>query len=116
MNTVIPVDERVENEAEGNIRELVRRGNVPVRYADDDGDRTTERLNTLLHRVSGASTRQLDRLIDELQILREKLHSDCNRVQRDITKYAALSQSVMQLTKIISESVRKLPGEPDDGA
>jgi hypothetical protein len=32
-----------------------------------------------------------------------------NRIQRDIAEYAALSQQVMQLADIISDSVKKLP-------
>ena len=33
----------------------------------------------------------------------------CNRIQSGIAKYTALSEQVMQLTKIISESAQKLP-------
>ncbi len=72
-------------------------------------------VGSLLRRVTGTSTREIDNLINELQNLRDKLRTDGNRVQRDIVEYAALSQSVMQLTKIISESlmqVKKLPDAP----
>jgi hypothetical protein len=44
--------------------------------------------------------------------LRDKLQSDGNRLQRDIEKHAELSQGVQQLTAIISDSVKKIPGTP----
>jgi hypothetical protein len=46
--------------------------------------------------------------------LREKLRSDGDRIHRDIVEYAALSQQVMQLSKIISESVKRLPDAPGE--
>ena len=110
------IDKPVEAEVEGNIRELTR-GTVTLRQADGgDGEMTTNNLGSLLRRVSGSSTRQIDNLIGELRTLREKLQSDGDRVQRDIVEYAALSQSVMQLTKIVAESVKNLPEEPGGAA
>jgi hypothetical protein len=55
---------------------------------------------------------EIDNLISELQTLRRKLQTDGDRIQRDIAEHAELSQQVMQLTKIISDSVKKLPGAP----
>ena len=52
---------------------------------------------------------EIDNLIGDLQTLRRKLQTDGERIQRDIAEYAELSQQVMQLTKIISDSVKKLP-------
>jgi hypothetical protein len=62
--------------------------------------------------VSETSKREIDNLIDELHVLRRKLQSDTDRIQRDIANYAAVSDQVMQLTKIISESMQKLPEAP----
>ena len=55
------------------------------------------------------STGEIDSLIGELRRLRGKLQTDGDRIQRDIEEYATLSQQVMQLTKIIYDSVAKLP-------
>jgi hypothetical protein len=63
----------------------------------------------LLRRVSKASVGEIDNLISELQTLRRKLQTDGDRIERDIAKYAELSQQVTQLTAIISDSVKKLP-------
>jgi methyl-accepting chemotaxis protein len=64
---------------------------------------------SLLRQVSKTSMGEIDRLISELQTLRRKLQTDGERIQRGIAEYAALSQQVMQLTTIISDSVEKLP-------
>jgi hypothetical protein len=71
-----------------------------------------------VHRVSGNSRREIDTLIGELQTLRDKLETNGRRLQNDISEYASLNQQVMQFTKIISESVRKLPDsqKPDSGS
>ena len=54
---------------------------------------------------------EVDRLIGELQQLRELLHQEGARVQREITEYAHLSQSAMQSTKIIAESLSHWKGD-----
>jgi len=110
------IDKSAETEVEGNIRELTR-GGAALRQPDgNDGEMTANNLGGLLRRVSGSSTRQIDNLIGDLRTLREKLQTDGDRVQRDIVEYAALSQSVMQLTKIVAESVKNLPDDSGGAA
>ena len=75
-----------------------------------DGEMSGEHLGTLLRQVSKTSVGEIDGLVGELQTLRRKLQTDGDRIQRDIVEHAELSQQVMQLTKIISDSVKKLPG------
>jgi hypothetical protein len=102
-------------EAEGNIRELAR-SSAGLRQAESsDGETSASSLSTLLRRVSETSMAEIDTLIGELQRLQKKLQADGNRVEQDIVEYSALSHQVMQLTKIISESVRKLPDAPRIG-
>jgi hypothetical protein len=103
------ISNATEVEIEGNIRELVRDDAAFRQAENSDGEIAASSLTTLLGRVSGNSTYEVDNLIGELQILRKKLHADGNRIRRDIEQYAALSQSVMQLTKIVSDSMKKLP-------
>jgi hypothetical protein len=74
-----------------------------------DAEISVDNLTALLRRVSEGSTREIENLIAELQALRKKLYNDSNRIQREIAEHAALSQQVMQLTNIISDSVKKLP-------
>ena len=91
-------------------RKSWRAGSTFRRPEGGDGEMSTENLGNLLRRVSKTSMDEIDNLIGELQTLRRKLQTDGDRIQRDITKYAELSQQVMQLTTIISDSVKKLPG------
>ena len=73
-----------------------------------------ENLSDLLGRVSKNSTGEIDSLIGEFQRLRGTLQTDSERIQREIEEYAALSQQVMQLTKIISEkNVEKVRASVD---
>ena len=94
-------------EVEGNVRPLPR-GITAFRRAGD-GEAAPESLNSLLGKASETSAHEIDNLIDELHTLRGRLQNDSDRIQRDIAKYAALSEQVMQITKIISDSVKKLP-------
>ena len=104
----VPVDleQPREIEVEGEIREFVRRDGAVLRRApDSDGELIANNIGALLQRVSGSSVHEIDRLITELQTLRELLESEGARVQREIAEYAHLSQSAMQSTKIIAESL-----------
>src|SRR5215469_18521823 len=76
----------------------------------NDGKMSGEYLGTLLRQVSKTSIGEIDGLIVELRTLHKKLQTDGERIQRDVAEHAELSQQVMQLTKIISDSVSKLPG------
>jgi methyl-accepting chemotaxis protein len=68
-----------------------------------------ENLGDLLGRVSKNSTGEIDSLIGEFERLRTMLQNNGDRIRREIEEYRTLSQQVMQLTKIVSESVEKLP-------
>jgi cytochrome c556 len=75
----------------------------------NDGEKSAGNLNDLLGQVSNNSKSEIDSLINDLQRLRRKLQTDGDRIQREIEEYHALSQQVMQLTSIISDSVAQLP-------
>jgi hypothetical protein len=101
-----------EAELEGKIHELVRRDSNAARQTDGESEAATRNLGDLLRRVSANSTQEIDALINELRLLREKLTTDGQRIERDVVDYAALSQSVIEMTKIITDSmlqVKKLP-------
>jgi hypothetical protein len=105
---VFAEDESSELEAGGHIHRPAR---AAFRQTESgDGELSAENLGNLLRRVSKTSMGEIDNLIGELQTLRRKLQTDGDRIQRDIAKHAELSQQVMQLTTIISDSVKKLPG------
>jgi methyl-accepting chemotaxis protein len=85
---------------------------APAAEREED-QMSTENLSALLGRVSENSTSQIDDLVGDFGRLREKLRTDRERIQRDIEEYTALSQQVMQLTKIISENVEKVRASVD---
>jgi hypothetical protein len=70
---------------------------------------SADELAALLRAVSEASTREIDKLVNQLGRLRTQLQNAGNRIQRDIAQYTELSEQIMRLTAIISDSVKKLP-------
>ena len=110
------VDTSAETEVEGEIREFVRRDVVGLRrQPESDSEMVANNINQLLQRVAGTSVQEIDRLITELQTLRDTLQSEAARVQREIVEYATLSQAALQSTKIIAESLtswKKVPDAP----
>ena len=103
------IDEPLEKDIGGNIRALTRTSGAFHPPENATGEMSGDDLSTLLRRVSEASTREIESLIDELHGLRKKLESHGERIQSDIARYAELSQGVMQLTIIISNNVKRLP-------
>jgi len=94
-------------EVEGEIRELVRRDVAQLRKGQPEtgGDWGVGNLNALIQRVSGTSVLEIEKLISELQTLRDYLQTEGKRVQREISEYAHMSQAATKSTKIIAESL-----------
>jgi len=100
------IDYQPRTAVEGEIREFVRRDSANLRRgSDNDSELVANNISKLLQRVAGTSVQEIDRLISELQILRELLHAQGARIQQEIADYALLSQSAMQSTKIFGESL-----------
>jgi hypothetical protein len=112
----VEVETSAETEVEGEIREFVRRDVVGIRrQPESDSELVATNINQLLQRVAGTSVQEIDKLIAELQTLRDTLQSEAARVQREIVEYATLSQAALQSTKIIAESLthwKKVPDAP----
>ena len=99
-------DQDIEAAVEAEICEFVRRDGASLRRAPEtDGELVANSVVTLLQRVAGTSVQDIDGLISELQILRETLQEQGARVERKLAEYAHLSQSAMQSTKVIAESL-----------
>ena len=78
-------------------------------FPQGDGEMAANGLGSLVRRVSDASRREIKNLVGELQTLDKKLQNDGDRIQNYIEEYAGLNQQIMQLTTIISDSVKKIP-------
>jgi cation transport regulator ChaC len=105
-------DRPVETEVEGEIREFVRRDVATSfrRQPESESETVAGNINAVLQRATGTSVQEIEKLITELQTLRDMLHSEAARVQREIVEYATLTQGALQSTKIIAESLKKVSG------
>ena len=94
-------------------REVVRHDFAPRRRPAAAEPDLTGHVSTLMRRVADSSLQDIDNLIARLQRRREQLLAESERVQREIIEYAKLSQTTMQSTKIISESLATFNKVPD---
>ena len=96
-------------EVEGEIRGFVRKEfsaiRRPLAVAEASNDGGVSHVNSLIQRVSGASVMEIEKLISELQSLRDFLRNEGERVQREIAGYVQLSDAAMKSTRIIAESM-----------
>ena len=96
---------------EGEIREFVRRDVAPARRLPQatqmagGGDSQAEQINALVERVANASMEEIDRVILELQGVREMLRAEGERVTRDIAGYASLSHAALTSMRVIGDSL-----------
>jgi hypothetical protein len=95
------IDQATNREFEGEVREFIRR-DATQRHAPQAG---VENATNLIDRVAGASIDEIDRLILELQSMREMLHREGERVRHELSNYAGLSQSAMHSMKIITDTL-----------
>ena len=107
MDTTKPLGlDEIEISSEVDVRRNIRERDQVER---GDLKASAEELAALMQRLSGASMREIDQLINQLQKLRTQLRTTGDRIQKDIAEYAELSQQTMQLTSIIVDSVTKTP-------
>ena len=100
-------------QVEGEIRAFVRRDvSVFRRQRQEAGDPAVESISSVIERVSGASVSEVERVIAELSTVRDMLRSEGERVQREITGYASLSQAAMTSMKIIADSLSQWKSPP----
>lgn len=105
------VDQAASNAFEGEIREFVRRDVAFLRRqrseTDAAPDPAAENLNALIRRVAGASMEEIDRVILQLQGVRDMLRSEGERVSREIGGYASLSHGSITAMKVIGDSLKQ---------
>ena len=114
------VDQAAANAFEGEIREFVRRDvsflRRPRSEAEPGADPVNENLNALIRRVSGASMEEIDRVILELQGVRDMLRSEGERVGRELAGYASLSHASMTAMKVIADSLTQWKSAPNNAS
>jgi hypothetical protein len=118
--TIEPTEEVDSNlaavsEVEAGIRDFVRNdiaylrrpsvANPETAPLDATAEATVNNVNSLIQRVAGTSLAEIEKLISELESLRDLLHAEGQRVQREISGYAQLSQAAMKSTRMIADNV-----------
>src|SRR4051812_12657501 len=109
------VDEQsVVSDVEAGIRDFVRNDIAYLRRPaqpstepalDPGTEATVNNVNSLIQRVAGTSLSEIESLISELEGLRDLLHTEGQRVQRELSGYAQLSQAAMKSTRLIADNV-----------
>lgn len=89
-----------------NQEAIPRQPAPPHQEARPRREPTPHDIGPLLARASGYSLQQIDDLIDGLQAMRDRLNDEAERVQREMMAYARFSQTTLDSTKVISESLR----------
>jgi len=93
----LSISDLATDSIEGDIRAIVR-GNRPAGAAGLCDD---------ILAVGATSIADIDKLIDELQIARDYLKAEGERVRRLANRYAHLTQTASDSVKIIAESLGK---------
>jgi hypothetical protein len=103
------------SEVEAGIRDFVRNDIAYLRRPsvttpetttlDATAEATVNNVNSLIQRVAGTSLAEIEKLISELESLRDLLHAEGQRVQREISGYAQLSSAAMKSTRMIADNV-----------
>jgi hypothetical protein len=102
------------SEVEAGIRDFVRNDIAYLRRPsvvanaeplEPNNEAAVNSVNSLIQRVAGTSLAEIEKLIGELEGLRDLLHAEGQRVQREISGYAQLSQAAMKSTRMIADNV-----------
>ena len=114
LSSEVDNDLAAVSEVEAGIREFVRNDIAYLRRPalapdtaplDATAEATVNNVNSLIQRVAGTSLAEIEKLISELESLRDLLHAEGQRVQREISGYAQLSQAAMKSTRMIADNV-----------
>ena len=110
-------DEAAADAFEGEMRGLVRRDlSLLQQQVSESGPATgatAESLDALIRRIAGASIEEIDRVIHELQEVRNLLCNEHERLSHEIARYASLSRLSMTAMKSISDRLKQSKGAPD---
>ena len=110
-------DQPAETKVEREIREFGRDVLAnPEPQPKRESHLVTSNINAVLQEATVTSVQEIDKVITELQTLRDKLNSEAARVQREIVQYSNLTQAALQSTKTITESLGQWRKTPDGGA
>ena len=118
IEEAVDVDNAAVSQVEDGIREFVRNDIAYLRRpqvaspdtapVDPNAEATVNNVNSLIQRVAGNSTVEIDNLIDQLQDMREFLQIEGERISREIAGYAQASQNARSQMEMIAEQIVQL--------
>jgi hypothetical protein len=87
------------------LRESVRQNAEHIRDEPENNSQFVMDVNSLVQRVADVSLDQLDDAIVDLRQLRDFLHSEGERIQREISGYLQLNHIAIGSTKSIVDNI-----------
>src|SRR5271154_1049573 len=87
------------------LRESVRQNAGHIRHEPENNSQFVTDVNSLVQRVADVSLDQLDDAIVDLRQLRDSLHSEGERIQREISGYLQLNHIAIGSTKSIVDNI-----------
>ena len=87
------------------LRESVRQNAAHIRHEPENTSQVVTDVNSLVQRVADVSLDQLDDVIVDLRNLRDFLHSEGERIQREISGYLQLNHIAIGSTKSIVDNI-----------
>jgi len=113
------VDQVAANNVEDEIRQVVRRDMPFLQRQRSEGNADSsaiETLNALVGRLGIDSMEDIDRVIRDLESIRDMLQKEGQRVIREIAGYTSLSDAARAAMRVIADSIKQwknLSDKPD---
>ena len=110
------VDQVAANNVEDEIRQVVRRDMPFLQRQRSEGNADSsaiETLNALVGRLGIDSMEDIDRVIRDLESIRDMLQKEGQRVIREIAGYASLSDAARTAMRVIADSIKQWKNAPD---
>ncbi len=73
-----------------------------------------EKIDALIRQIAGDSMDQIDRVIRDLERLRDMMRSEGQRISGEIVDYARINQSTTTAMKVIAESLQQWKRAPQN--
>ena len=87
------------------LRESVRQNAAHMRHESENTSQVVTDVNSLVQRVADVSLDQLDDAIVDLRQLRDFLHSEGERIQREISGYLQLNHTSISAMRSIVDNI-----------
>jgi hypothetical protein len=108
LAAVSEVEAGIRDYARSDMANLRRPASLPSSTEtalEPSTEASVNNINSLIQRVAAPSLTEIENLISELEVMRQTLHAEGQRVQREISGYGQLSQAAMKSTRMIADNV-----------